>query len=56
MGLTHGPRPRPGLQVVRKGGLRSTLLYNLTGGDWEVLVMNAMIGEQTAHVCRSWVA
>ncbi|KAL4428489.1 hypothetical protein ABPG75_002578 [Micractinium tetrahymenae] len=32
------------VRVVRKGGLRSTLLYNLTGGDWEVLVMNAMIG------------
>lgn len=27
-------------QVVRKGGLRSTLLYNLLGpGEWDVLVM-----------------
>ena len=33
------------MQVVRRGGLRSTLLYNTLGGcDWEVLVMNALIG------------
>jgi hypothetical protein len=33
------------LQVVRQGGLRSTLLYNvLGGGEWEVLVMNVLIG------------
>ncbi|GAB4814328.1 hypothetical protein N2152v2_001374 [Parachlorella kessleri] len=31
--------------MVRKGGLRSTLLYNLLGaGEWEVLIMQAVIG------------
>ena len=29
-------------QVVRKGGFRSSLLYNLLGpGEWDVLVMQA---------------
>ncbi len=30
--------------MVRQGGLRSTLLYSLTGGEWDVLIMNALIG------------
>ncbi|EFN57993.1 hypothetical protein CHLNCDRAFT_142157 [Chlorella variabilis] len=31
--------------VVRQGGLRCTLLHNLLGsGQWEVLVMNVLIG------------
>lgn len=35
----------PAAQVVRQGGLRSTLLYNLVGGGhWDVLVMNALVG------------
>ena len=39
------PPARPPPQVVRKGGLRSTLLYNLLGaGEWEVLMMDAVIG------------
>ncbi|KAI3428451.1 hypothetical protein D9Q98_007278 [Chlorella vulgaris] len=33
------------VRVVRQGGLRSTLLYNLVGGGhWDVLVMNALVG------------
>lgn len=33
------------MQVVRQGGLRSTLLYNvLGGGEWQVLVMSALVG------------
>ena len=45
----HRRRPLPPPvrppQLVRRGGLRSTLLYNLVGGgEWEVLVMNALIG------------
>lgn len=32
-------------QLARRGGLRSTLLYNMVGGgEWDVLVMNALIG------------
>lgn len=39
------PPPLPALQLARRGGLRSTLLYNLVGGgEWDVLVMNALIG------------
>jgi hypothetical protein len=31
--------------VVRQAGLRSTLLHNLVGGgQWDVLIMNALIG------------
>ena len=44
--MQQGPDlPLSGLQLVRKGGLRSTLLYNLLGaGEWEVLIMQAVIG------------
>lgn len=39
------PRPSLSTQVVRKGGLRSTLLHNTVGaGDWDVLVMQALVG------------
>lgn len=32
------------MQAVRKGtGLRSTLLYNLSGGEWEAIIMDALI-------------
>lgn len=43
---SHSPAPlRRRAQAVRKGGLRSTLLHNLLGGgEWEPLVMNAMVG------------
>lgn len=42
--LLAGPHPNTA-QVVRKGGLRSTLLHNTVGAaDWDVLVMQALVG------------
>lgn len=32
------------MQVIRKGGFRWPLLYNIVGGDWEPLIMDAKIG------------
>ena len=32
------------LQVIRRGGLRWPLLYNLLGGKWEPIMMDARIG------------
>ncbi|PSC69846.1 Mitochondrial import inner membrane translocase subunit Tim21 [Micractinium conductrix] len=42
------------VRIVRRGGLRSTLLYNLVGGaEWEVLVMQAVIGMGPGGIPRS---
>jgi hypothetical protein len=32
------------LQIIRKGGFRWPLLYTLTGGEWEPMIMDAKIG------------
>ena len=32
------------VRVVRKGGLRLALAYNLLGGEWEPLMMDALVG------------
>ena len=32
------------MQVIRKGGFRWPLLYNILGGDWEPIIMDAKIG------------
>jgi len=32
------------VRAVRKGGFRWTLLYNLIGGEWDVVMMDALIG------------
>lgn len=34
------------LRLVRKGGLRFTLLYNLLTPEWEVLMMDALVGSE----------
>ena len=41
------------MQVARKGGARSTLLYNLLGSaQWDVLLMEASIGRQAGLTQR----
>ena len=41
------------MQVARKGGARSTLLYNLLGAaQWDVLLMEASIGRQAGLTQR----
>ena len=32
------------IKAIRKGGMRSTLLYNLFGGDWDIMCMDAYLG------------
>lgn len=34
------------VRLVRKGGLRWTLLYNIFAPEWEVMVMDALIGSE----------
>ena len=41
------------MQVARKGGARSTLLYNLLGtAQWDILLMEASIGRQAGLTQR----
>lgn len=35
------------IRAVRKGGLRSPLLYNATGGKWDTMAMDVLLGMQS---------
>jgi len=32
------------VRVIRQGGLRWTLAYNILGGDWDTVLMDALVG------------
>ena len=34
------------IKAIRKGGMRSTLMYNMTGGKWDIVCMDALLGMQ----------
>lgn len=34
------------VKAIRKDGMRSTLLYNMFGGEWDIICMDAFLGMQ----------
>lgn len=38
------------IKAIRKGGMRSTLLYNLFGGEWDIMCMDAFLGMQGSRL------
>jgi len=38
------------IKAIRKGGMRSTLLYNMFGGEWDIMCMDAFLGMQGSRL------